>query len=144
MTFSFRGKHLEWIIMNLGDRGLVAVHGSWLYSPGTLHCNPVKASSMSPWWRMSPWWSLCTLYVSHARWSYHRWLRSLLLCACSMCHVNCSSAVTSHCLLIEHPAQHPAFQSPIATGWGTLLVVLGQCLCRLILTCHCLCVHSML
>ena len=49
---------------------------------------------------MYPWWSLCTLYLSHARWSYRRRLGSLLLCACSMCGVNCSSAITSHCLLI--------------------------------------------
>ena len=44
--------------------------------------------------RMSaPWWSLsCTLYSSHARWSYRRRLGSLLLWACSMCDVNSSSA----------------------------------------------------
>ena len=46
---------------------------------------------------MSPWWSLCTLYLSHARWSYRRRLGSLLR-ACVQC-VNCSSAITSHCLL---------------------------------------------
>ena len=49
--------------------------------------------------RMSSWWSLCTLYSSHARWSYHRRLRSLLFCACSMCDVDYSSAITSRCLL---------------------------------------------
>ena len=27
-------------------------------------------------------------------------LRSLLLCTCSICDVNCSSAFTSHCLII--------------------------------------------
>ena len=36
--------------------------------------------------RMSPWWSLCTFHSSHARWSYHRWLGSLLLWACVQCH----------------------------------------------------------
>ena len=46
--------------------------------------------------RMSPWWSWCTLYLSHVRRSYRRRLGSLLLCACWMCDVNCSSAVTSH------------------------------------------------
>ena len=35
---------------------------------------------------MSPWWTLCTLHLSHARWSYRRQLG--LLCACSMCDVN--------------------------------------------------------
>ena len=30
--------------------------------------------------RMSPWWSLCTLCLLHARWSYGRWLGSLLCC----------------------------------------------------------------
>ena len=49
---------------------------------------------------MSPWWSLCTLYLSHARWSYRRRLRSLLLCARSRYDVSCLSAITSHCLLI--------------------------------------------
>ena len=43
--------------------------------------------------RMSPWWSLCTLYLSHARWSYRRRFRSLLL------HASSLSAITSHCLL---------------------------------------------
>ena len=46
-----------------------------------------------------PWWSLCTLYLPHASWNYRRRLGSLL-CAYSMCDVNCSSAITSHCLLI--------------------------------------------
>ena len=50
---------------------------------------------------MSPWWSFCTLYLSHARWSYRRRLGSLLFCACSMCDINCSNAITSHCLLIQ-------------------------------------------
>ena len=36
---------------------------------------------------MSPWRSLCTLYSSHARWSYRRRLGSLLLWACVQCHV---------------------------------------------------------
>ena len=49
--------------------------------------------------RMSPCWSLCTLYLSKARWSYRRRLGSLLLCACSMSDVNCSSAIASHCVL---------------------------------------------
>ena len=49
---------------------------------------------------MSPWWCVCTLYLSYARWSYRRWLGSLLFCACSMCNVNCLSAITSYCLLI--------------------------------------------
>ena len=31
---------------------------------------------------MSSWWSLCTLSLSHAKWSYRRWLRSPLLWAC--------------------------------------------------------------
>ena len=30
----------------------------------------------------SPWWSVCTLYLSHARWSHRRRLGSLLLWAC--------------------------------------------------------------
>ena len=47
-----------------------------------------------------PWWSVCTLYLLHARWSYHRQLGSLLLCVCFMCDVNCSRAITSHCLLM--------------------------------------------
>ena len=37
---------------------------------------------------MSPWWSLCTLYLSHARWSYRRRLGSLLLWACIQCVVS--------------------------------------------------------
>ena len=32
------------------------------------------------WRRMSHWWSLCTLYLSHAGWSYRRRLGSPLLC----------------------------------------------------------------
>ena len=36
---------------------------------------------------MSPWWRLCTLYSSHARWSYRWRLGSLLLWACVQCHV---------------------------------------------------------
>ena len=36
----------------------------------------------------------------HARWSYHRRLGYLLLCACSTCDVNCLSSIASHCLLI--------------------------------------------
>ena len=51
--------------------------------------------------RMSPWWSLCTLYLSHARWSHRKRLGSLLLWACSIRDVNCSSAITSHRLLIQ-------------------------------------------
>ena len=35
----------------------------------------------------------------HTRWSCHRRLGSLMQCASSMCDVNCSSAITSHCLL---------------------------------------------
>ena len=42
---------------------------------------------------------LPTLYQSQARWSYRRRLGSPLLCACSTCEVNCSSTITSHCLL---------------------------------------------
>ena len=30
----------------------------------------------------------------------------LLLCACSMCDVNCASVVTSHCLLIPQKREH--------------------------------------
>ena len=37
--------------------------------------------------RVSPWWSLCTLYSSHARWSYRRRLGFLLLLACVQCHM---------------------------------------------------------
>ena len=57
--------------------------------------------------RMSPWWNLCTLYLLHARWSYHRRLGSLLLYACSMCDINCLSAITSHCLLILQKRSKP-------------------------------------
>ena len=39
-------------------------------------------------------------HVLIARWSYRWRLGSLLLYACSMCDVNCSSAITSHCLLV--------------------------------------------
>ena len=48
------------------------------------------------------WWSLCTLYSSHAMWSYRRWLGSLLLWACVQCHVwrQLFGAITSHGLLI--------------------------------------------
>ena len=48
---------------------------------------------------LTPWWRLWTLYSSHARWSCLRRLRSLLLCACSVRDVNCSSAITSRFLL---------------------------------------------
>ena len=41
----------------------------------------------------------------NTRWSYRRRPGSLLLCACSMCEVNCSSAVTSHCLWFYRSAQ---------------------------------------
>ena len=34
---------------------------------------------------MSPWWSVCTLYLSHASWSYRRRLGSLLLWAFVQC-----------------------------------------------------------
>ena len=40
--------------------------------------------------RMSPWWSLCTLYSSHARWSYRRRLGSLLLCDVSLVEFICT------------------------------------------------------
>ena len=50
--------------------------------------------------RLSPGWSLCTLYLSLAMWSYRRRFGSLWLCACSICDVNCSSVITSYCLLI--------------------------------------------
>ena len=57
--------------------------------------------------RMFPWWSVCTLYLSHGRWSYHRRLGSLR----SMCDVNCSSAITSHCLLIpQKRSRHHFFR----------------------------------
>ena len=62
----------------------------------------VYAIREHPFMRMSPWWSLCTLYSSHAMWSYRRWLGSLLLWLAfnEKCDVNCSSGITSHCLLI--------------------------------------------
>ena len=51
--------------------------------------------------KMPPGLSLCTLYSSHARWVcfYRRRLGSLLLPACSMRDVSCSSASTSHWVL---------------------------------------------
>ena len=57
--------------------------------------------------RLSPGWSVCTLYLSHAMWSYRRRFGSLWLCACSMCDVNCSSAITSYCLLIWQNRSRP-------------------------------------
>ena len=59
--------------------------------------------------KMCPWWSVFTLYELHARWSYRRWFGSLLLCACWMCDVSCSSAISisitsSHCFV--DPAVH--------------------------------------
>ena len=34
---------------------------------------------MCDYLRMCPWWSLCTLYSSHARWSYHQTERTSIL-----------------------------------------------------------------
>ena len=47
---------------------------------------------------MSPWWSVCTLCFSHVRWSYRRRVTrvAVVVCACSMSYVNCSSVITSH------------------------------------------------
>ena len=69
--------------------------------PSRRTINVMKKHSTCNWWltiqwkiywgftQMSPWWSLCTLYSLHARWSYRRWPRSLLLWACVQCHVWC-------------------------------------------------------
>ena len=64
---------------------------------------------------MSPWWSLCTMYVSHVRRSYRRRLGSLLVCACSMCDVHCSNAITSHCLFILY------FIVGLSQWWGHII-----------------------
>ena len=65
--------------------------------------------------RQSPWWSLCTLYLSHVRWSYRRRFGSLLLCACYTWDVNCSSVSTINflCLLLQPKTSYPVI------SWGT-------------------------
>ena len=82
--------------------------------------------------RMSP-WSLCTLYWSHAQWRYCRWLGSLLLCACSICDVSCSSAITFHYLLIL-TIQYlkmlfwviTSLNGPFSAGWRLLSTGRGR------------------
>ena len=100
---------------------------------------------------MSPWWSLCALYSSYARWSYRRRLESLgcllggVYVRCNhrmpggvivgdpglccygpafnvMCDVNCSRAITSHCLLTRGVwglIKNGHFVSVILTGCAT-------------------------
>ena len=62
------------------------------------------------------------LYSAHARWSYHKRLGSLFLCVCSMCDVNCLSAITSHRLLIHAPF---TFQTCTCQHWQQLYIPLN-------------------
>ena len=93
----FAGKRVKWGVFVFGDVSLVeCVYPVFItcqmeWSPSRLlwagHCTsrenalPGKElSEVSLSLRVSPWWSVCTLYLSHARWSYRRRLGWGLCC----------------------------------------------------------------
>ena len=100
-----------------------------------LHPSPVSD-------RMSPRWSLCSLYSSHARWSYRRRLGSLLVWACVQCVTSivraqllpivccfrpcststavCSSVGQTRCVLLASRAYHQCWRGGVQFLSGTL------------------------
>ena len=85
-------------------------------------------------WTINKWWEVIALKqltrgcllggvfvpcIYHMPGGYGRQLVSLL-CACSMCDVNCSSSITSHCLLILQQHSRPHSVSDYSCNWVAL------------------------